>query len=107
MVCLLVIAVAGCTRSSGMSGSEESAYPTKPVTHRRRLRAWGAARTSSLATFFSYRLERWLGVSGWGLVAGMFIANLALLLLNLPFVAVWVRLLQIPRPIRGGADGGW
>ena len=34
----------------------------------------------------------------WGLVASLFIANLMLLVLNLPFVGVWVKLLMIPRP---------
>ncbi|AEQ53794.1 tripartite tricarboxylate transporter permease [Pelagibacterium halotolerans] len=34
----------------------------------------------------------------WGLVASLFLANLMLVVLNLPFVGVWVRLLMIPRP---------
>ena len=34
----------------------------------------------------------------WGLVASLFIANFMLLILNLPFVGVWVKLLMIPRP---------
>lgn len=34
----------------------------------------------------------------WGLVASLFIANIMLVVLNLPFVGVWVRLLMIPRP---------
>jgi putative tricarboxylic transport membrane protein len=34
----------------------------------------------------------------WGLVASLFIANFMLLVLNMPFVGVWVRLLAIPRP---------
>jgi putative tricarboxylic transport membrane protein len=34
----------------------------------------------------------------WGLVASLFIANLMLVVLNVPFVGVWVRLLMIPRP---------
>lgn len=38
----------------------------------------------------------------WGLVAGMFIASLMLLVRNLPFVAVWVRLLKIPRALLAG-----
>ena len=33
----------------------------------------------------------------WGLVASLFIANLMLLVLNLPFVGLWVKLLEIPR----------
>jgi putative tricarboxylic transport membrane protein len=32
----------------------------------------------------------------WGLVASMFIANLMLLVLNLPLVSIWVRLLSVP-----------
>lgn len=35
----------------------------------------------------------------WGLIASLYIANVALLLLNLPLVGIWVRLLDIPRPI--------
>lgn len=34
----------------------------------------------------------------WGLIASLFIANLMLVVLNLPFVGVWVKLLTIPRP---------
>ena len=34
----------------------------------------------------------------WTLIASLFIGNTLLLLLNLPFVRVWVRLLKIPRP---------
>jgi putative tricarboxylic transport membrane protein len=34
----------------------------------------------------------------WGLVASLFIANLMLVVLNLPFVGLWVKLLTIPRP---------
>jgi putative tricarboxylic transport membrane protein len=34
----------------------------------------------------------------WGLIASLFIANLMLVVLNLPFVGVWVKLLSIPRP---------
>ncbi len=33
----------------------------------------------------------------WGLVASLFIANFMLLVLNLPFVGLWVKLLEIPR----------
>jgi putative tricarboxylic transport membrane protein len=35
----------------------------------------------------------------WGLIASMWIGNLMLLILNLPFVGVWVRLLKIPYAI--------
>lgn len=34
----------------------------------------------------------------WGMIASLYIGNLLLLLLNLPLVGVWVRLLHIPRP---------
>lgn len=34
----------------------------------------------------------------WGLVASLFIANLMLVVLNIPFIGIWVRLLTIPRP---------
>ena len=34
----------------------------------------------------------------WGLIASLFIANVMLIVLNLPLVGVWVRLLMIPRP---------
>src|SRR6188768_3308149 len=34
----------------------------------------------------------------WGLIASLFIANIMLLVLNLPLVGLWVRLLAIPQP---------
>ncbi|MCW1841438.1 tripartite tricarboxylate transporter permease [Prosthecomicrobium hirschii] len=34
----------------------------------------------------------------WGLVASLFIANAMLLVLNLPLIGLWVRLLAIPQP---------
>ncbi len=34
----------------------------------------------------------------WGLIGSLFIANLMLVVLNVPFIGVWVRLLAIPRP---------
>lgn len=34
----------------------------------------------------------------WGLIASLFIANVMLIVLNLPLVGLWVRLLMIPRP---------
>ncbi|MCF1741965.1 tripartite tricarboxylate transporter permease [Paradevosia shaoguanensis] len=34
----------------------------------------------------------------WGLIASLLIANFMLLILNLPLVGVWVKLLAIPRP---------
>jgi putative tricarboxylic transport membrane protein len=35
----------------------------------------------------------------WGLIASLYIGNLMLLVLNLPLVGMWVRLLSIPRPL--------
>lgn len=34
----------------------------------------------------------------WGLIASLYIANVMLLVLNLPLVGLWVRLLSIPQP---------
>ena len=34
----------------------------------------------------------------WGLIASLYIGNVMLLVLNLPLVGVWVKLLAIPRP---------
>jgi putative tricarboxylic transport membrane protein len=34
----------------------------------------------------------------WGLIASLYIANIMLLILNLPLVGLWVRLLAIPQP---------
>ena len=34
----------------------------------------------------------------WGLIASLFVANFMLLVLNLPLVGLWVRLLKIPTP---------
>jgi putative tricarboxylic transport membrane protein len=38
----------------------------------------------------------------WGLIASLYIANVMLLILNLPLVGVWVRLLTIPRAALNG-----
>jgi len=35
----------------------------------------------------------------WGLIASLFIGNIMLLVLNLPMIAIWVKLLQIPAPL--------
>lgn len=35
----------------------------------------------------------------WGVIASMYIANVMLLILNLPMVGLWVRTLQIPRAV--------
>jgi putative tricarboxylic transport membrane protein len=34
----------------------------------------------------------------WGMIASLYIGNVMLLLLNLPLVGIWVKLLSIPRP---------
>jgi putative tricarboxylic transport membrane protein len=34
----------------------------------------------------------------WGLIASLYVGNVMLLVLNLPLVGLWVKLLQIPRP---------
>ncbi|MDR6292209.1 MULTISPECIES: tripartite tricarboxylate transporter permease [Inquilinus] len=34
----------------------------------------------------------------WGLIASLFIGNVMLLVLNLPMIALWVKMLQIPAP---------
>ena len=38
----------------------------------------------------------------WGLIASLYIANVALLVLNLPLVGLWVKLLDIPKPLLYG-----
>jgi len=38
----------------------------------------------------------------WGLIASLYIGNVMLLVLNLPMVGLWVRLLTIPRPLLYG-----
>jgi putative tricarboxylic transport membrane protein len=35
----------------------------------------------------------------WGLISSLYIGNLMLLVLNLPLIGLWVRLLEIPRPL--------
>jgi len=39
----------------------------------------------------------------WGLVAAMYIGNLALLVLNFPLVGMWTSVLKIPQPILSAA----
>jgi putative tricarboxylic transport membrane protein len=34
----------------------------------------------------------------WGVIASLYVGNIMLLVLNLPLVGVWVKLLSIPRP---------
>jgi putative tricarboxylic transport membrane protein len=35
----------------------------------------------------------------WGLIASMYIGNVILLILNLPLIGIWVRVLSIPKPL--------
>ncbi|HEU5288940.1 MAG TPA: tripartite tricarboxylate transporter permease, partial [Candidatus Limnocylindria bacterium] len=35
----------------------------------------------------------------WGLIASLYLANVMLLVLNLPLVGMWVRLLDLPKPL--------
>jgi putative tricarboxylic transport membrane protein len=35
----------------------------------------------------------------WGLIASLYIGNLMLIVLNLPLIRIWVKLLEIPRPL--------
>jgi putative tricarboxylic transport membrane protein len=35
----------------------------------------------------------------WGLIASLYIGNLMLLVLNLPLIRLWVKLLEVPRPL--------
>ncbi|HUG24471.1 tripartite tricarboxylate transporter permease [Piscinibacter sp.] len=35
----------------------------------------------------------------WGVIASMYVGNVMLLVLNLPMVGLWVKLLEIPRPL--------
>ena len=35
----------------------------------------------------------------WGLIASMYVGNVLLLVLNLPLIGLWVKVLQIPRPL--------
>jgi putative tricarboxylic transport membrane protein len=39
----------------------------------------------------------------WGLIASLYVGNVMLLVLNLPLVGLWVRLLSIPAPLLYGA----
>jgi putative tricarboxylic transport membrane protein len=35
----------------------------------------------------------------WGLIASMYVGNILLLILNLPLIGLWVKVLSIPRPL--------
>jgi putative tricarboxylic transport membrane protein len=61
-----------------------------------------------LAAFQQYGLQpgpllfQSSGALVWGLIASLYIGNLMLLVLNLPLVGIWVRLLAIPAPLLYG-----
>ncbi len=38
----------------------------------------------------------------WGLIASLYIANVMLLVLNLPLIGLWVRILRVPPPLLYG-----
>jgi putative tricarboxylic transport membrane protein len=38
----------------------------------------------------------------WGLIASLYIGNVMLLVLNLPLIALWVKMLKIPEPLLYG-----
>jgi putative tricarboxylic transport membrane protein len=38
----------------------------------------------------------------WGLIASLYVSNALLLVLNLPLIGVWMRLLRVPRPLLFG-----
>ena len=42
------------------------------------------------------------GALVWGLIASLYIGNIMLLVLNLPLVALWVKMLRIPEPLLYG-----
>ncbi len=58
-----------------------------------------------LAAFQQYGLQpgpllfQQSGSLVWGLIASLYIGNLMLLVLNLPLIRLWVKLLDIPRPL--------
>jgi putative tricarboxylic transport membrane protein len=39
----------------------------------------------------------------WGLIASLYISNILLLVLNLPLIGIWTRLLDVPKPLLMGA----
>lgn len=57
-----------------------------------------------IAAFQSYGIQpgpllfQTEGALVWALIASLYIGNVMLLLLNLPLVGLWVKLLQVPRP---------
>jgi putative tricarboxylic transport membrane protein len=64
----------------------------------------GATAAILLAAFQNYNLQpgpllfQTSGPLVWGLIASLYIGNVMLLILNLPLVGLWAKLLTIPRP---------
>jgi len=58
-----------------------------------------------LAAFQNYGIQpgpllfQTQGALVWGLIASMYIGNVLLLILNLPLIGLWVKVLMIPRPL--------
>ena len=38
----------------------------------------------------------------WGLIASLYVGNVILLILNLPLIGIWVKVLEVPRPVLYG-----
>jgi putative tricarboxylic transport membrane protein len=58
-----------------------------------------------LAAFQNYGLQpgpllfQTQGALVWGLIASMYVGNVLLLVLNLPLIGIWVKVLEIPKPL--------
>ena len=58
-----------------------------------------------LAAFQNYGIQpgpllfQTQGALVWGLIASLYVGNVLLLVLNLPLIGLWVRVLMIPRPL--------
>ena len=58
-----------------------------------------------LAAFQNYGIQpgpllfQTQGALVWGLIASLYVGNVLLLVLNLPLIGLWVRVLRIPRPL--------
>ncbi|MFZ5538765.1 MAG: tripartite tricarboxylate transporter permease [Pseudomonadota bacterium] len=61
-----------------------------------------------LAAFQNYGLQpgpllfQTQGALVWGLIASLYVGNVLLLVLNLPLIGLWVKVLQIPKPLLYG-----
>jgi len=58
-----------------------------------------------LAAFQNYGIQpgpllfQTQGALVWGLIASMYVGNILLLILNLPLIGLWVKVLKLPRPL--------